>query len=434
MTYLFRAYSDDSQGVNTPTLFAPQAAKTHLPVTSYEPSNMGDEELGKKLKTALNTRKLESPFVFFTASFMFAVQIARARKLKGEKNIFITAIDISTAWTPAGKASPFQHVPPMLQQLNIRQERADGSEKDYRDIFLTMDCVLPGAKSKTVSFDQLEAAGLYQLYPALTWGRERGDGRTRLGRNSEDPRAFHFRTTQALTMCRVNLAAILAATFAAPGQQVKKVDPSILAYFLAFQERSFSDSVLRQWIQINTFEVINLDEEEEGGSVCEEAIEAMELEEVQQYNKLNGLFLNRHVLDRSLSSMAVIDQSNIHAESAAWSVWSVQQRNEYRAKKEARPDYDPNRERRGRSGRDVAEGHGADRSLRDALYVARRASKEWLPRDQYVAQRDARRAYRDVRGGDRSHERFNRSMEQPSTVILGPVQPGGISRHRRYRR
>lgn len=423
MAYLFRAYSDQSQGINTPTLFAPKTAIDHLPITQYSPPKKSTSQLGGQLQDAVAWKKTPSPFIFWTASLFFALQVARSRKRKNETNIRIIALDIRTSKTAKdGGQVTFTPVPTMLKEHGVRLEKKDGTEYDYSNEILTMDCVVPGAESRTVDFEALELHGLYELYPALNWAFERDDGRTRLHRNTVALREFHFQDEQCLTLGRLGVAAALAAMFMTRAGQMDDVDSTILAHLLAIRKRSPLDTILASWIELNMREFVKLDEDEgEGEDTAFIAmIEAIDVEEVQHFLDLQQLFQDKCFSSSTFElTTGTVSKREINGELADWKKWDTQQREKFRGKKESRSDFDSafkRRERRlPRSSPSSFNG-----VARNGAYAERSALKVWLPTEQYRAQRDARRAMK----GRRGDKRF---------AALGEAsQPSGVYKQRRY--
>lgn len=101
--YLFRVWSEQSHGTNTPTLFVP--ASGHIsPDKPFEHSDI----TAQLVKDALIGHQLPNcPFIFFTDSPIHALQLAAKKKADGFGQMQITCVDTTASKTLEGASVGF---------------------------------------------------------------------------------------------------------------------------------------------------------------------------------------------------------------------------------------------------------------------------------------------------------------------------------------
>lgn len=84
---LFRAWSGDSRGVNSQTLFKPAAHCDQNSTERGDTTPESIEDCGAKLERAVLWKKNTSfsPFIFFSASLLFVLQFAYRMKAQGQR-------------------------------------------------------------------------------------------------------------------------------------------------------------------------------------------------------------------------------------------------------------------------------------------------------------------------------------------------------------
>ncbi|CAK4032023.1 Hypothetical predicted protein [Lecanosticta acicola] len=400
MPYIFRAWSDQSYAINAETLFAPAAAQKLSNAKDYSrPKNVPNLKL--QLKSHLLWKKHEFPdnlFVFFTTSLLFALQVALYRKAKGETGINIICIDVDSARTPQGGKVGFQTLTSMMKESALElQNRSDGSVREYSDVVVSMECVVPGKDSRTASLDALVANGLYKLYPPLQETVQRNDPRLALA--MMDLRKYWFQAELPLTKDFITVAAKIAATFQPSSVQTGNIPTHILTYILAFAKRSVLDPELKNWLGMFAQEIVLLDidgeEEDEDGNSCLGAAFTCEgLPDLQHYRELHVILADQHVHDNALQVEASIDLLEAKKEYERYKAWKRQDKIEYRA---ANPKHQRKR-RRGSPGDEEPELE-TSRALQRTRWESdrkrrSRSERVWLPREQYIAKRAQRRENR----------------------------------------
>lgn len=377
---LFRAYSDSSQGCNSKTLFASGAAASFGDLAKYTPPSLDSIAVAEELTNALAWNdKAPSKFIFFTGSLLFATQLARYRKQKGEDNVRITCFDPKTATTPDGQSVRFWSVSELIEQHGIVLKNKDGSYRDYADVYIAMDCVVPSRDPLTAELDEVEQAGLYSLYPAMASGYR--SHRARLALTTLDMREFHFQEERSLTFGHVNVAAKVAATFS-NDRSPEIVPSSILTHVLALRKRRTEDSILISWLESYSTEIVAIDDD---CGTLNDASKPSGIPEIDQCRELKSVIGDRHIDVSALDGSAGISEVTQQQESQEWEAWRRRNIDEKREAREQRPDYVPraNDRKRRHHGQDDANGSEHKRVRRDGT--------EWLPRAEYEAQRGAMR-------------------------------------------
>ncbi|KAK4636056.1 hypothetical protein CLAFUW4_01537 [Fulvia fulva] len=387
---LFRAYSDESQGRNGKDVFASGAAVSSGNITAYNPPLPSSIDVGQELVDALKWKKhMPSIFVFFSTSLLFATQVARFRKQKGETNVEIACVNTATARTPDGNPAKFWSVSSLVKKYGITLSNKDGSLRDYADIFVAMDCIVPGKDALIASFDEMEQAGLYRVYPAMASGYH--SHRPRLALTTQDLREFHFQEEKSLTTGHINIAARVAAVFKADlSPREEQVPCSVFVHVLALRKRHARDVVLTSWLQSCSTEVVDL---EVGNDELPVADFLRNLPELEQYRELKSVVGNRHIDAGALNyrievgGLVVSDVAQ-KQEMAEWQAWRGEHIQEMRNAREQRPDYVPKVTSRKRSRSKRSDSTGFDEAEQQEY---KRVKREWLPRDEYRAVRDASR-------------------------------------------
>lgn len=400
-TYLFRAWTDQSYGVNGRDLFAPAAARRASSIAKYTPPK-DVPNLKEQLKEHLLDRHNfpDNLFVFFTTSLLFAVQLALYRKALGETGVQIICINADTAKTPKGKKVNFRMVSEMMKECKLQlRNRSDNSLREYADVVAAMECVVPGINARTATLDALIASGLESLYPPFRENRERSD--PRLALLVKDLRKYWFRAEIPLTRAVITVAAKVVSAFQAHDSEMEKVSIHILTHLLSFQKRKAGDQALADWLKEFADEMImigaNLDDDRgrEVIFLCED------LPELAQYRQMSALLIDYCVSDDVLQSPGIATSEQMNQEYERYLEFKELDRQEYRDRNPGRgtkrrldssdEETQPLRTRRTRS-----EDMGRRRSER-AGGRFRRDRSERLPRYQYRAARDQYRAAREQR-------------------------------------
>jgi hypothetical protein len=378
---LFRAYSDSSQGNNSKDLFAPGAAVSFDDITTYTPPSLSSIDLAQELVDALKwSDKTPSKFIFFTASLLFATQLARFRTQKGEDNVSITCFDPKSAHTPAGGPVRFWSVSALIKQYGIVLKNEDGSIRNYGDVYVAMDCVIPGVDALTASFDEMESAGLYRLYKAMAGAYQ--SHRPRLALTTQDLREYHFQEDRGLTAGYLNVAAKVAAVFKT-GSTLTSVPSNVLAHVLALRKRQTNDPVLLDWLRECSTKVFLLDDDDDAQ---EDASEVSDIPEIDQCRELKRIIGDRRIDAKVLGRSVGISEGACQQDYEDWEAWRSRHINEYREARQQRPGYVPKTNSRKR------HHHNRNDPDKSGLKRTRRDGTAWLPRAEYEAERDAKRA------------------------------------------
>lgn len=361
--YLFRAYSDQSQGLNTPTLFAPKAAlnqKEAVPPRLYTPKPQ-NQHTPYELIDALAWKTTSDKFLFFTPSLLLAISVATFRKSRGETGLRIACLE-----TDEGE---FESVPEIFRKWNHPGVKG----REYADVYVSMRCVdlSQGRRQAWISaFSDLVEAGLYRLYPALE-GNERRF-RPRLNFVVQDMRRFGFGMEEdeeeeeggegvEMTMGMVGTAAEMARGFrllsSEGGYEEDHVPVHILACLLSFRKRDSRDRGLRAWL--GRYAELSDDDDNNnshddgypnplqllpGQQKTSKGSHLATVPEVQQSHTLLTTLLHSYQIPTSSSTWPQMTRNEIASENKTWQEWRLRNKNERRA---ARGE-DPERERGGK--------------------------------------------------------------------------------------
>ena len=382
---LFRVWSDESNGTNTRSLFKPASQRDQ-----ETPHSIHD--FGRRLQQALLWKDVENnPFIFFSSSLLFVLQLAGRMKSQGQQNIYITCVDTGTATTCNGSLVMFHPVNALLEQFGITiTNRSDGSKRQYNHEYATLTSVVPAASSRCTSFETLLGTGLFDLYPHLRDVNMRHNVRLHLA--VTDLREFGFSTEQALSREKIDTAARMAYSFrgcstseaTAVGDDIEL---HLFAWFLSLRKRSKTDAVLKSWLDSHSALVL-----EDSVETVAAPITGIEDPEFMQYRETVQDLEGRSLLGSRISSASRISGDVVTRELATWQVWRREKRDMHRA---GRPD----RIERNRSelpGRKYGRRARPERTERvNSQYRRRRYDRSRSPR------RDDRRAGRYERRRER---------------------------------
>ena len=224
--YLFRVWSDQAHGTNSPTLFLPSKMKTTNPVTAAE------------LRAALVGKKKGSRFVFATSSLLCALQHAIS-KSKKENRVRIICMD--TEMCNRRNRGPVQFISAagVLRKAKAKNVISRWSSKplDFSDVYFTTTSIIPGQGSYWISFQSLKNNGLFNLYPEL--GIINSTGRPGFETPITNLRSLWLETPTRCTVEEIDLAIKIASTFVAlrpPGEEDCHLVPKhLLSWFLALK-------------------------------------------------------------------------------------------------------------------------------------------------------------------------------------------------------
>lgn len=360
--YLFRCSSDQSHGTNTIDLFAPGSlSSTNTPEKDADFMALDDNAtannttIGEQLRQALLWKKdsSPSPFIFFTTSPLFAVQLAVWRsKRKHHKegtaqdpdtNVKITIIDTSTATTAAGQAVYFQSVKDLMSAHGIElRNRPDNSLRGYADVWVATSEVRLGVGSYCAGFGDLVTNGLFELYAAIEAASERRDVRLEL--TVRDLRGFYFgdgeETGGEEVREDLDTAARVAMGFrpcdgAEEGEQGRRGVAARLAFVLALRKRNLGTAAFEDWILDHT----DSPADPGAASSTRRSVDFAGVPDAEQFDLLQQHFANFDFDPESLALGVSIDPASIEREKAAWATWWKNSRQAYRAEhpKEHRP-------------------------------------------------------------------------------------------------
>ena len=135
--YLFRVWSKQSHGTNTPTLFVPASG----PISSNKPFEHS-KITARIVQDAFIGRQLPNcPFIFLTDSPIHALQLAAKKKADGFGEMQITCVDTTSSSTPEGASVEIRSAKSILDDYGaIMRTNHDGSARDYPDEYIT--CLL----------------------------------------------------------------------------------------------------------------------------------------------------------------------------------------------------------------------------------------------------------------------------------------------------
>ncbi|RMY32133.1 hypothetical protein D0866_06818 [Hortaea werneckii] len=390
--YLFRVWSKQSHGTNTPTLFVPASG----PISSNKPLEHF-EITAQIIQDAFVGRPLpRCPFIFFTDSPIHAFQLAAKKKADGFGAMQITCIDTTSSWTLEGASVKFHPAKMIIDNYGAAMRtNYDGSAREYADEYITIyQSVKLGPGSATVAYDRLIQLGLFQLYPHLEAVNQRR--RVMWYHSINDLRDYGFgpdRPIKELSKEKINIAVELAASFTpAVGNKENGAAPiHLIAAFLALQKRGLADhailsffesiqhsqitanvvakqhpkhvsrptfhTVTDPWIDSNgplksnkkrSATVIDLTEDKPSPAkrIKKEAIPVIDLTleqepvrssskvaDARQYEDLVMALTGKHIRLQYPSERVQVNQSVLIAERSEWEVWHRQSREAYRAQK-----------------------------------------------------------------------------------------------------
>lgn len=396
--YLFRAYSDQSQGFNSFKLFAPKAAvdRSKVQLLEYQPALARFDHI-QELKDSLAWRKKASHFTCFTQSLLFAIAMASYRKYKNsEQNIKIVCFRTDGARTPSGDRVHFEWVHGALEASGIELRTNRGDVKEYRDVYTTLDCVVPGKETWVASFDQLLDQGLYQLYSGLSSNASRYY--PKLHKIAKFQRDDGFRSECTLSQGAITIAAKIASSFQPIDRQLKpaKYINHLMAQILAFRKVAPKCTGLREWLSYNSKTIVDLDEE------ASDVAGSQGLPEMEQYHILVKIFGASRIHD-VLTNDSGMHQTRIASEQASRSVWRP-----YMIEEEVDEAFKNDRSRWRNGGKDARRSRPGNRILphafgrRDEDRTRIRKSRDRTPRSD----REPRvRLRRDFHGRRPRHPR-----------------------------
>lgn len=194
----------------------------------------------------------DNPFVFTTSSLLYAIQHAIAKtKGRGESNAHIICIDTQTCKRPNGRDIRFHTADYLMNVYGLGTIRAryTQEERNYSDVWVTTDCIIPGKGSYHVSFDELKAIGLYKLYPEFAEVERRNN--PGLETPVKGLRKWWYNQQRDLPTNEFTLAAKLAnACNPIRGTQPAVDVPNhLLAWFIALKGQRRDGKRLRRWLE-----------------------------------------------------------------------------------------------------------------------------------------------------------------------------------------
>ncbi|QIX01059.1 hypothetical protein AMS68_006576 [Peltaster fructicola] len=248
LSFLFRVYSDESTGVNNPTVFKPHIYTSGSTIDIKDVIN-DTSKLAECLAKTLQWKDEndDTPFINWTDSFLLAIVYALYKlhpkpddgKRSAEHNIHIICIKTATAVDDAGQPTVFTKSSELMRRYEVHLKQP------YDNEYATIGSVWPRKGSFVLSLDKILKAGLYQLHPALRAAFHRSSPRWRL--TTIDFRNFWHATQACLTIEHIHLAAHLTS-LAVPVGRNKAYPLPFLAAFLAMQKRPRADGCLESWM------------------------------------------------------------------------------------------------------------------------------------------------------------------------------------------
>ncbi|EME88317.1 uncharacterized protein MYCFIDRAFT_76142 [Pseudocercospora fijiensis CIRAD86] len=323
--WLFRAYSDRSQGFNSSTLFAPKAA-LNLPDPRHY--RCPDFDKAAELELALKWNPESDRLIFFSNSLLFALAVAAYRDSSGESDINIVCIDTDYARTPFGEKVVFENAASIFETSNHAGiKNSDGSQRSCSDVFVATECVELG-RASCASYEVLKGAGLYALFPryAPQLNRSGMQYRRRLNIVIEDMRAYGFKGVHSWTAGQIDTMAALASAFRTTAGRRSTFPVHVLAAFLAFKKADPSHTVLRSWLRRTRRDVVMLDEDDilanENESEIEQVHENIGLgpEVILQLDMMETL-RRFQVTELSTTMNIPLSEAEINGEIEAWETW-----------------------------------------------------------------------------------------------------------------
>ncbi|KJY00725.1 hypothetical protein TI39_contig315g00011 [Zymoseptoria brevis] len=332
MAYLFRTYSDQSNGFNDCFEFKPASA-------IFGPAP--DITLEAQLIIALSGKLTapHNPYIFWTISLHLALQLAHKRHAAGEMNIRIAFLDVKASRNPAGGTLQFEAVASFAAKLGLPLKKdTDGTPRGLVE-FVTMDSVVMKGNSRTASFDALVTNGLYKLYPSI---KQAAGMRSGPGFNLElrllQQLYYDPGRKWSLSRTKIALAAKIASAFVAKDANTCKVATQVLGFFLSLQNRDMDDQkALRAWLKTNTkLEVIDLTEV--SGTEIIDITHDSEFDisnpELDTFRSTSAILKGRTILDSVLGMCTTVPERGIRAEVE---LWHKQHEENYAAHRASKP-------------------------------------------------------------------------------------------------
>lgn len=280
--YLYRAYSDTSNGWNTDKYLASQftlrdfnasTIKLHglcfdkternnntmpkVPRSKDNPSYVPPQPLMLNAKPQLILalqRKLvaDNAFIFFTSSFPQVLSHAIYKNRK-EPNVRIICLDTWTATTAKGLKVAFYPIKDIRELMGINLTDGHVFEPlDFEDVWLTTDIVIPGSGSTAVSFLTLLDSGFCKCVPEI--GVIKSTGAAGVAAPIRVLREYWFnqeyKKTITLMDKHFNLAAKLAAAFepVIRSESANLVPMHIFAWFVSMMDPDGDNNETLEWL------------------------------------------------------------------------------------------------------------------------------------------------------------------------------------------
>lgn len=290
--YLYRAWTNKSNGCNAMTYLAPQLSRLDpQPSTKMLHDLRFDDSLRQHPKTQLKLALKRKPnrhsnsSIFFTSSFPQSIVHADWKHRCEAKNVWITCLNTTTARTPNGDLVKFFKVPVITKLMKIKlPDRHAYEELDFEDVWMTCDIVIPGDGSSIGRFDDLFRRGLYRCVPELKWIRSFSAGVASPMRNL---REYWFKEdAEDLTEEEFNFAAQLAALFEPiwSHETSEYLQMHIFAWILTMKEQGADLPGLSTWLaRYGTRSFTNSPQHGTGER------EQSELCEVQRFHDINDI-------------------------------------------------------------------------------------------------------------------------------------------------
>ncbi|SMR50850.1 unnamed protein product [Zymoseptoria tritici ST99CH_1E4] len=332
MAYLFRVYSDQSNGFNDRFEFKPASA-----IFGPAPGMT----LKAQLIIALSGKLIapHNPYIFWTISLHLALQLAHKRQAAGETNIRIAFLDIKASRTPAGGLLQFESVASFAARLGLALKKdRDGTPRGLAE-FVTMNSVVMKGDSRTASFDALISNGLYKLYPSIEHaaGMRSGSG-FNLELRLLQQLYYDPGRKWSLSRTKIALAAKIASAFVAKDASTCKVANQVLGFFLSLQTRDMDDQkALRAWSKTNTKpEVIDLTEASgiEIIDITHDSKFDISNPEMDTFRSTSAILKGRTILDSVLGMCTTVPEREIRAEVE---LWHKQREENYAAHRASKP-------------------------------------------------------------------------------------------------
>ena len=338
---LFRTWSTESHGTNSQILFKTGSQADVTP--SVGPASISGFE--EKLRAALLGKHMDdNPFIFFSSSLLFVLQLAARKKSQGESKIWITCVNTETATTGNGSPARVHSVDSLMTQYDVEiRNRSDTSLRQYPSEYVAIASLSPKAGSRCTLYDTLIPSGLFDLYPHLREINQRYN--VKWYRAVKDLREFGFSTERPLTKEEIDVAARLALSFAActPSDVgSEEIELHLMAWFLSFRKRSKDDAALVRWIDTHT----SIELENDNQTTFSHATTDLDGVEVFQYKQLLRLLTGRSLLGSRVDSSSPINRAIITRQRVEWQVWRQESMDRHRANRAERSGGDTYHRRR----------------------------------------------------------------------------------------